>query len=218
MTVIAVSALTACGTREADDGAGSAGADLVSADTREAPSAPGGDPEVAFTHMLVAVSDPCLPDVSVEPVETVEPTEIETPAEQPLEGKPVGGSPPPMPTSNGADEHPQQEPATEQDPEPELDAEEECVGRLHVERIGKEFDSLTDTSPEQIRAALNRLGYIDGRILGLERTEELTRFVLDLRFMGSRLCISGDVTASEAVIEAFAASPGGKIRGVRPTG
>jgi len=194
LAVAAVLGLAACGT-ETTDGAGRSGADTVAASAAETPSDPSG--EMAFMKMLVAVGDPCLPDVPVEPLET---EEMGTPAETPMEGMPVGGVPPAMPSSApGAT-------VSREGQEMELSAAEECESRLHIERVGKELDALTDIAPDRVRAVLNRLDYTDDRISRLGGTEGATSFLLDLRFMGGQLCLSADVTPGKTVMEAYGMS------------
>ncbi|MGW3655006.1 hypothetical protein ACWD6R_04500 [Streptomyces sp. NPDC005151] len=97
----------------------------------------------------------------------------------------------------------------------ELGAIEKCEGRLHVERITKALSVIADPMPAQVRTVLNDLGYINERIHDLKQSGATTRFFLDLRFMGSSLCLDGSVTGTKAVVEAFGAPETGPFTPVK---
>lgn len=200
LAAVAVLSLAACGTGKADGAASSGGADTVAAGLPDGTPTP--DNFAAFIEMLATVGGPCVSDAPTEP--PVEPTDG-SPHTHPPEILPVDASPPNLLRTPGGTNAPARR------REAELSAVEQCDGRLHIERIAKELDTLPDPTPEQVRAALNRLGYLDERIHGLEHTGETTRFLLDLRFMGSQLCLSGNVGTSKTVIETFGLFPDEEI-------
>ncbi|MFG2878144.1 hypothetical protein ACGFYU_24580 [Streptomyces sp. NPDC048337] len=150
--------------------------------------------ELAFMQMLLEVDRPCDPGgAPADPVP--DPT---TPAEGPDTGK----TPPPAPLPSL-----EPPPVPTGDPNPNATAEtvlgesEKCTARLHADRITQLLKGKTD--PEQLRKALNGAGYPSSRIHELARSGDSTRFVLDLRVMGGQLCMSGAVTGSKTVIEAY---------------
>ncbi|MEU5249106.1 hypothetical protein AB0G81_34375 [Streptomyces asoensis] len=63
-------------------------------------------------------------------------------------------------------------------------------------------DTRTPRRPRpQSVLALTGLGYIDGRIHGLERSGTTTRFFLDLRDRGGRLCLDGSAAGEDTVVD-----------------
>ncbi|MFI8827969.1 hypothetical protein [Streptomyces sp. NPDC053431] len=199
LAALSALALTACGTEGADaSGAPAApGTASPSRSASPAPSAPAPEPELAFMGMLLDVARPCGPDLPAEPMTPppVDGAPGRKPPRQPAGPLPVDSSPP--------------GPAKPADPswEGELNSLEQCAGRLHTARVTKELDRLGDAAPPRVRAALNGLGYIDGRIHGLRRTGTTTTFRLDLRSMGGLLCLKGSTGPGGTTLKAFALSP-----------
>ncbi|MER5909619.1 hypothetical protein ABT124_03730 [Streptomyces sp. NPDC001982] len=177
VTALAALALTACGT-ETTSAAGSHSkpADAVSAERTEAPS--DSDQQAAFTAMLNKVARSCPSDApSKEPLPT------DDPATDALEG-------PRAPTRAV---------------ELELDAADWCASTLHEERITQALLGLADPTPDQVQKTLNDLGYIDERIHGLKQSGATTRFFLDLRVKGGRLCMDGSAAGEETIVDACVA-------------
>ncbi|MFB6696309.1 hypothetical protein [Streptomyces rubiginosohelvolus] len=83
------------------------------------------------------------------------------------------------------------EPAYPTGPEAELDDRERCMSGHHEQRIIAELQMLADPNPTKVRAILNGLGYTDERIHHLTQDGRRTRFHIDLREDGGRLCASG---------------------------
>jgi hypothetical protein len=182
---LAAVSLTACGTQKAGD-ADSTGraADAVGARHTGAPAA-SADP-AAFTAMLDEVARSCPP--------------AGTPASPPPVPSPVDGHP------AEADEEPI---APTAGPEVELDTRDWCAKALHEERVAQALWDLADPTPAEVRKVLNGLGYIDERIHGLEGTT--TRFLIDLRDKGGRLCLDGTAAGEETVVEGCVAPETGPL-------
>ncbi|MFG2560712.1 hypothetical protein [Streptomyces sp. NPDC048496] len=190
VTALTALALAACGTEQTGAGGSrSRPADSIGAQPVAVPPSP--DQQVAFMDMLNTVGQPCFPDApSGEPI-----APGEKPPTAPVEMLPIDKTPPasarPAPDA----------PATPKGAE--LDAAEKCEGHLHIERITRALSGLADPTPAQVRKVLNDLGYINERIHNLKQSGAATRFFLDLRSMGSSLCLDGSTTGSKIVIEAF---------------
>ncbi|MBK3624693.1 hypothetical protein JHN59_07495 [Streptomyces sp. MBT49] len=82
-----------------------------------------------------------------------------------------------------------------------MNARDWCASNLHEERITRALRDLADPTPAEVRTVLNGLGYIDGRIHGLERSGTTTRFLLDLRDRGGRLCLDGSAAGEDTVVD-----------------
>ncbi|MFD4941414.1 hypothetical protein ACFVYE_15525 [Streptomyces sp. NPDC058239] len=173
VTALATLALAACGT-EKTGAAGSQGkpADAVGAQHTEAPAV--SDQQAAFTVMLDKIAQSCP---SGTPSAATLPTD--DPATEALEA-------PRAPTAG---------------PEVELDARDWCAGGLHEERITQALWDLADPTPAKVRKILNDLGYIDERIHELRKSGATTRFLLDLRVNGGRLCLEGSAAGEETIVE-----------------
>lgn len=209
-TALSLGTLVACGTENTGKGGGAApgsGAGGVRATPAAVP--PATDPEVEFMKMRIAVGQPCYPDFPTEPPEPPA-SPGEEPARTPGGPLPTDERPPGPP----APATPSARPASTV----ELDPAQRCEARLHVRRITKELDALPDPTPARVGAALNKLGYIDGRIRGLERTDGTTRFVLDLRLFEDPLCLSGSVKGGTTAITAFGVSADADIEDVKRPG
>ncbi|MFM9451388.1 hypothetical protein [Streptomyces europaeiscabiei] len=83
----------------------------------------------------------------------------------------------------------------------ELNARDWCAGNHHELRITQALWDLADPTPTKVRTVLNDLGYIDERIHDLKQSGTTTRFSLDLRDQGGRLCLDGSVAGEETVVE-----------------
>lgn len=94
-------------------------------------------------------------------------------------------------------------------PEAELNARDWCASSLHEERIAQALRDLADPTPGKVRTVLNDLGYVDGRIHGLKQSGATTRFFLDLRDKGGRLCLEGSAAGENTVVDTCVAPPSG---------
>jgi hypothetical protein len=171
MTALAAVALTACGTEKAAAG----GPQSTPAGTA------GVRPSAAFTEMLSKVAQQCPPSAPPE-----------APPTGPTETLPSGVTPPgdaiePIAPTAG--------------PEVELNARDWCAGNLHEERITQALWELANPTPAKVRTILNDLGYVDERIHGLKQSGTATRFSLDLRDQGGRLCLDGSAAGEQTVVD-----------------
>ncbi|MCZ0983018.1 hypothetical protein O1L60_39735 [Streptomyces diastatochromogenes] len=94
-------------------------------------------------------------------------------------------------------------------PEVELDARDWCAGSHHEQRVAEALLDLADPTPVKVRAILHDLGYADGRIHGLKQSGATTRFFLDLREKGGRLCLEGSAAGEETVVDKCVAAASG---------
>ncbi|MEV8535234.1 hypothetical protein [Streptomyces sp. NPDC051211] len=178
VTALAALALAGCGTEKTDaPGSHSKPADAVSAAQRtDAPAVSGQ--QAAFTAMWNKVAQSCTSDA---PPGATLPTALpnDDPATEALEG-------PRVPTAG---------------PEVELGARDWCASALHEERIAQALWNLTDPTPAKVGKILNDLGYIDERIHDLKQSGATTRFFLDLRVNGGRLCLEGSAAGEGTIVE-----------------
>jgi hypothetical protein len=86
-------------------------------------------------------------------------------------------------------------------PEVELNARDWCASNLHEQRIAQALWDLVDPTPSEVKAILNDLGYVDERIHDLEQSGATTRFFLDLRDKGGRLCLEGTAAGEQTVVD-----------------
>lgn len=193
VTALAALTLTACGTEKPSAGASQNGsADTVGA--QQAAAQPGPDPQVAFLEMLNKVAQSC-PSGALGALHPGPPQgpQSNVPAEEPQTGPvqtpPTDAIEPIAPTTG---------------PEAELNARDWCASSLHEERITHALWYLADPTPGKVRKILNDLGYADERIHGLEQSGATTRFFLDLREKGGRLCLDGSAEGEKTVVESFA--------------
>ncbi|MGW2618341.1 hypothetical protein [Streptomyces sp. NPDC001500] len=151
----------------------------------------------AFTAMLDEVAQSCPASAPPEappsgPAETLPPGSAETPDVEPV-----------VPTAG---------------PEVELNARDWCASALHEERVTQGLRDLADPTPTEVRAILHDLGYVDERIHDLKRSGATTRFFLDLRDKGGRLCLEGSAAGEDTVVDTCVApatgpfTPGGRTR------
>ncbi|MEU8533596.1 hypothetical protein [Streptomyces parvulus] len=80
------------------------------------------------------------------------------------------------------------EPGAPSEPASQLNDRDQCASVQHEQRIIGALQSVADPTPAKVRNILNGLGYIDQRIHGLKQDGRTTRFHLDLRQQGGRLC------------------------------
>lgn len=171
LTAVAALALTACGTEQSGGGgrAGNAGSSTVS----QQPS-----PESAAAQALFDRFEKACPEPGVNsrrPIGTSKPD-----GEEPETIAP-GETPPADPV----------EPAPPTGPEAELDDRDRCVSAHHEQRVIAALQMLADPTPAKVRTTLNGLGYTDERIHNLKQDGKKTRFHIDLREDGGRLCETG---------------------------
>ena len=171
ITALAALALAACGTGKTTTD----GSQGKPADTAE------GLPGTAFPAMLEKVAQSCPPSAPPEapptgPARPLPPGTVEVPPDV----EPIA------PTAG---------------PEVELNARDWCASALHEERIARALWDLVDPTPTKVRTILNDLGYIDERIHGLKQSGATTRFFLDLRDKGGRLCLEGTAAGENTVID-----------------
>ncbi|MES5823266.1 hypothetical protein [Streptomyces sp. RG80] len=164
-------ALAACGTEET----GAGGSRSNSADSAEAQSG------AAFTKMLNQVAQQCPPSAAPEP--------------------PPSGPAEPLPSGATAPSDAIEPIAPTAGPEVELNARDWCASNLHEERITQALWDLADPTPTKVRKILNDLGYIDERIHDVKQSGTTTRFFLDLRDQGGRLCLDGSAAGEQTVVD-----------------
>ncbi|MFJ7955757.1 hypothetical protein ACIQ62_05620 [Streptomyces sp. NPDC096319] len=101
-------------------------------------------------------------------------------------------------------------------PEVELNARDWCAGNHHEQRIAEALLGLVEPTPTKVNEILNDLGYGDERIHDLKQSGATTRFFVDLREKGGRLCLEGVAAGQETVVDKCVASatgpftPGGR--------
>ncbi|MFB7452747.1 hypothetical protein [Streptomyces sp. NPDC056194] len=86
-------------------------------------------------------------------------------------------------------------------PEVELNARDWCAGSHHEQRIAEALLDLADPTPTKVRKILHDLGYADERIHDLKQSGATTRFFLDLREKGGRLCLAGSAAGEETIVD-----------------
>jgi hypothetical protein len=165
-------ALAGCGTDQpgddnTQDGAGTTAGSKVSAASASADRA-------AFAKMIDKVARRCPP-----------------PGKYPAATKP--GRPPEEPSLAPGETPPTDpiEPGVPTGPESMLNARDWCASVQHEQRIIDALQNISTPTPASVRTTLNGLGYIDERIHGLRQDGRTTRFHLDLRESGGRLCEAG---------------------------
>ncbi|MGW7264459.1 hypothetical protein [Streptomyces sp. NPDC054842] len=162
--------LAGCGT-EQPGGGSTQGGPGVSAGSKVGAPSPSAD-RAAFAKMLRGVARRC-------------------PAPGPVASKPVG---PQEKESLAPGETPPTdpiEPGAPTGPESVLTARDWCASVQHEQRIIEALQAVSTPTPASVRKTLNDLGYIDERIHGLQQDGSTTRFYLDLRESGGRLCEAG---------------------------
>lgn len=221
-------ALTACGTEGAVRAApAGAGAVQVAnpAPTRTAtpapaatPTAPRPDPaddsdvtpetqaaELRFMGFLLTLAEPCMGGLPAEP-----------PTAEPDSPPPASPQGPPKPAP-APSEVPVEAPAPPSEKpwdfeharqEMELSEPEKCAAPLHGNRIAQALDGTGDPTPAHVKKVLNGLGYdVDYRLHGPRKTNGKVEFTIDLRSMGSQLCLSGGYDGTRTTFDPYGASP-----------
>ncbi|MFD6433777.1 hypothetical protein [Streptomyces venezuelae] len=145
----------------------------------------------AFTEMMRKVARSCPESAAPEappsgPARTLPSGPAKTPAADTPETPPTGAIEPIAPTAG---------------PEVELNARDWCASHLHEERITQALWDMADPTPAKVRGILHDLGYVDERILDLRRSGGATRFTLDLRDRGGRLCLDGTADGDKTLVD-----------------
>ncbi|MFI6022980.1 hypothetical protein ACIBCP_35715 [Streptomyces sp. NPDC051287] len=194
-TGLATLALAGCGT-SGSTGSGPEGEPGRSVGTR-ANATPSTPEQAAFAAMLDKVAQPCA-SAGEDPSGPAgeEPT---GPAGQ--ESLAPGESPPLEPVEPGA--------PTEY--ETRLSERDRCASVQHEQRIIQALQAVADPTPATVRKSLNGLGYIDERIHGLTQNGRTTRFYLDLREEGGRLCEAGVAAGEESDVTTCSAPATGSF-------
>ncbi|MEU6270939.1 hypothetical protein ABZ871_00710 [Streptomyces populi] len=201
---LAALALSGCGS-DGPNGGGSRGGPPGNAGSRTS-TAPSAE-QAAFAAMLAKVAQPCPPadGVPSEPADKnlsgptdkrpSGPTDKRPPGPADERSVPPGKTPPTDPV----------EPGTPTGPETELNDRDRCASVQHEQRIIQALQAVPEPTPTKVRETLNGLGYIDERIHGLEQDGKATRFRLDLRESGGRLCEAGRAAGEETDVTVCAA-------------
>ncbi|WP_318212836.1 hypothetical protein [Streptomyces sp. SJL17-1] len=189
VTALAALTLAACGSGQPDP-QGERGTSADAASARN---------DAAFIKMLDEVARECPPRGtkrgSPGTPEGEPPTApVEPPPGTTVEPPPGGAVEPVAPTAG---------------PEVELDAHDWCAGVQHEQRVAEAVLQLKQPDPAQVRKVLNGLGYIDERIHGLKRSGAVTKFAIDLRHKGGRLCLDGTANGELTEVDACAAPTDG---------
>lgn len=171
---VAALAVTGCGSEVSGSGTRSAPARSADSQVRSAQPSP---EQVAFAAMLDAFAQACPSVGRTGPG----PTRERPSASAGTRSLAPGETPPAHPI----------EPGAFTGPGAELSDRDWCAGGRHEQRIIEALQTVADPTPAKVRTTLNRLGYIDERIHGLRQDGSTTRFYLDLRESGGRLCEAG---------------------------
>jgi hypothetical protein len=170
--VLTCLALAGCGTDQLRGGNAQVKSG-ASADSEVSATSPSADHE-AFAAMLDRLAQQCPP-----------------PGAPPIASKPTG---PQEEQSLAPGEIPPTtpiEPGAPTGPESVLNARDWCASAHHEQRIIQALQAVSMPTPVSVRKTLNSLGYIDEHIHGLKQDGKTTRFYLDLRENGGRLCEAG---------------------------
>jgi hypothetical protein len=172
LAALAALALTGCGSAELSSGKPGEGA-------ASEPSATPSTPEqMAFTAMLDKLARSCTSPAG-------------WPAHGPTDKKPTGS---PGKQSLAPGESPPTdpiEPGAPTEAAAQLNDRDHCASTQHEQRIIQALATVSKPTPAKVRNTLNALGYIDEHIHGLKQAGNTTRFYLDLRGKGGRLCEAG---------------------------
>ncbi|WP_234542252.1 hypothetical protein [Streptomyces shenzhenensis] len=176
---LAALALTGCGS----DGLGGSGTASGPAGAGAKVSAtPSTAEQAAFVAMLDKVAQPCSSTGAPSG-----PTDKEPTGPQGDPSLPPGGTPPAEPI----------EPGAPTEPGARLSERDRCASVQHEQRIIQALQEVSEPTPAKVRKSLNRLGYVDERIHDLKHDGRTTRFYLDLRENGGRLCEAGVAAGEE---------------------
>ncbi|MER5402498.1 hypothetical protein [Streptomyces sp. NPDC002599] len=181
-------ALSGCGGDEpSGDGSRSGPPENAGSEVNAASSAE----QAAFAAMLDKVAQPC----SSTDGAASGPTDKKPTGPDGQQSLAPGETPPPGPI----------EPGAPTGPETELSDRDRCASVQHEQRIIQALQAVPEPTPTKVRKTLNSLGYIDERIHGLKQDGEATRFRLDLRESGGRLCEAGLAAGEETDVTVCAA-------------
>ncbi|MET8147167.1 hypothetical protein ACIBSW_11995 [Actinoplanes sp. NPDC049668] len=189
--VLAVATLAALALSGCAGGQPSGGGPGGSVDA-EAIAASASPEQAAFAAMLDEVAQPCPSTAGAAP----RPTAKKPTGPVGQHSLAPGETPPTDPI----------EPAAPTGPETELNDRDRCLSVQHEQRIIEALQAVSKPTPAKVRETLNDLGYIDERIHGLRQEGEATRFYLDLREDGGRLCEAG-LAAGEQTDVTVCATP-----------
>ncbi|MER6107163.1 hypothetical protein ACWGPD_27810 [Streptomyces hirsutus] len=179
---LAALALTGCGSNgSSGNGAQGEPGRGAGAKVSATPSTP---EQAAFAAMLDKVAQPCS-----SPIEAPSgPTDERSTGSEGKQSLAPGETPPAEPIEPGAPaEH-----------ETQLSDRDQCASVQHEQRIIAALQTVSEPTPAKVRKSLNGLGYIDERIHGLKQDGRTTRFYLDLRKDGGRLCEAGVAAGEQA--------------------
>ncbi len=196
-TALAALALAGCGSESPHDG-GARSEPGGTVGAKESATPPGPE-QAAFTAMLERVAQPCS-TAGENGTETGQgPTGRRPAGSAGRESLAPGETPPDDPI----------EPGAPTGPEAELNDRDWCASVQHEQRIVEALQAVPEPTPAKVRKTLNDLGYIDERIHGLEQVGRTTRFRLDLREKGGRLCENGSAAGEETDISPCVAPAAG---------
>ncbi|MET7439517.1 hypothetical protein ACWERY_30375 [Streptomyces sp. NPDC004082] len=201
---IAVAALTClalagCGTDRPGDSETPDGAGTTAASKVRAPS-PSSD-RAAFARMLDKVARRCPP-----------------PGKDSVATKPSGPSAEPSLAPGETPPADPIEPGAPTGPESVLNARDWCASVQHEQRIIEALQAVPRPTPASVRKTLNGLGYIDERIHDLGQDGTVTRFHLDLRESGGRLCEAGTAAGATTDVTPCLAPTTGEFKAERSDG
>ncbi|MFJ6099679.1 hypothetical protein ACIQHY_01520 [Streptomyces sp. NPDC092359] len=146
---------------------------------------PGGDPSVPSGASTGTKPVRSQAPRDTPPTEPIRPASPHVP--EPVRSLAPGETPPTDPI----------EPAPPTGPAAELNRRDWCASVQHEYRIVEALQKVAEPTPAKVRKTLNGLGYIDEHIHDLQQDGRTTRFYLDLRENGGRLCGAG-LAAGEA--------------------
>ncbi|MEX0171656.1 hypothetical protein MRBLMG1_004321 [Streptomyces sp. LMG1-1-1.1] len=85
---------------------------------------------------------------------------------------------------------------------------EKCAAPLHGKRVTQALDGRTAATPAAVTKALHGIGYdVDYRLDGPHQSGGKVSFTLDLRSMGSQLCLSATFDGTRTTLDPYGASP-----------
>jgi hypothetical protein len=158
---------------------------------------PSNPEQSAFAAMLDKIAHSCSSTVEA----SSGPTTREPTGSEGKQSPAPGETPPAEPIEPGAPmEH-----------ENQLSDRERCASVQHEQRIIQALQAVSEPTPAKVRKSLNDLGYIDERIHDLRQDGKTTRFHLDLREKGSRLCEAGVAAGEETDVTACIAPASGSF-------
>ncbi|MEU9455711.1 hypothetical protein [Streptomyces sp. NPDC048277] len=151
--------------------------------------------QAAFAAMLDKVAQPCSSTVE----SASGPTDKEPTGPEGKQSLAPGETPPTDPIEPAAPTGAQ------------LSDRDRCASVQHEQRIIQALQAVSKPTPAKVRKSLNGLGHVDERIHGLEQDGKVTRFYLDLREKGGRLCEAGTAAGGETDVTPCAAPATGSF-------